>query len=246
MTAGDRNYSFPPGKPRTRDRVADAPAAARHRLRMTGWRLADAGRSARDSARDHVSDVPVRTRLAANRVHVAASNAWYYVAARRIHGARQGISNARNQRTLERGRRPRTTQAADVLRSSVPFYRNRISPATGRPNRMARELGRTTDASLAKMAPRIRAERARRRATPEQVETHREAQRALGRNSNAERARGVRDVTGRSAELNHRVGETLRPLSTMQRLRFAGRPADLRGDAPRQQRPSRARGKGSR
>jgi hypothetical protein len=118
----------------------------------------------RASARDHLSDVPVRARLAANRVHVAASNAWYRAAGRRIHGARQGISNARNQRTLERGQRPRTTQAADVIRSSVPFYRNRISSATGRPNRMARELGRTADAGLARSAPRIRAERAERAA----------------------------------------------------------------------------------
>ena len=84
------------------------------------------------TARDRLSDVPVRARLAASRVRVGASNAWYRAAGRRISGTRQGISNARNQRTLERGRRPRTTQLADAARSSVPVYRNRINPATGR------------------------------------------------------------------------------------------------------------------
>jgi hypothetical protein len=119
------------------------------------WPAAHA--TGRPSIRDHVSDVPVRARLAANRVHVAASNAWYRAAGRRIHGARQGISNARNQRTLERGRRPRTTQAADVLRSSVPFYRNRINRGTGQPHRADRDLGRVADSSLARMAPGVRA-----------------------------------------------------------------------------------------
>ena len=190
MTAGQRDFPEPsdwrqrrlhPDPARVVElggRVAQAEALERHNpARVVTERANEAARNRktqadrkpRASVRDHVTKAAskireeadlssLRWRAARGRTHVA--NAWYRAAGRRIHGARQGISNARNQRTLERGRRPRTTQAADVLRSSVPFYRNRISPATGRPNRMARELGRTTDASLAKMAPRIRAERA--------------------------------------------------------------------------------------
>ena len=116
---------------------------------------------------NHIRDYPgnVRARTGTGivyRAHVAASNAWYRVAGRRISGARMGVSNWRNQRTLERGRRPRTTQAADAARSSVPLYRDRINPGTGRPHRDDRQLGRTSDASLARMAPRVRADRAAR------------------------------------------------------------------------------------
>lgn len=111
------------------------------------------------SIRDHVSDIPVRTRLAANRARVGASNAWYRAAGRRISGTRTGLSNWRNQRTLDRGRRPRTTQAADAVRSSAPVYRNRVNPATGRPHRDDRSMGRTSDQSLARMAPQRRADR---------------------------------------------------------------------------------------
>jgi hypothetical protein len=110
--------------------------------------------------RDHLHDL--RWRLANGRTRV--SNAWYRAAGRRISGARQGISNWRNQRTLDRGRRPRTTQAADAARSSAPVYRNRINTGTGRPHRDDRQLGRTTDQSLARMAPRRRSDAASRQA----------------------------------------------------------------------------------
>ena len=109
------------------------------------------------SARDHLDDL--RWRAANGRVH--ASNAWYRAAGRRISGARTGISNWRNQRTIDRGRRPRTTQAADTIRSSVPVYRDRIDTGTGRPHRDDRDLGRTSDQSLARMAPVRRADHAR-------------------------------------------------------------------------------------
>jgi hypothetical protein len=79
-----------------------------------------------------------------------------------VTGNRQRLSNWRNRRTLERGRRPRATQAADAARSSVPVYRNRVNPATGRPHRDDRQLGRTTDQSLARMAPQRRADAAAR------------------------------------------------------------------------------------
>jgi hypothetical protein len=79
-------------------------------------------------------------------------------------GNRQRLSNWRNRRTLERGRRPRTTQAADAARSSVPVYRNRINRGTGRPHRDDRDMGRTMDQSLDRMARNRQADRARGRA----------------------------------------------------------------------------------
>ena len=109
------------------------------------------------TARDRLHDL----RWHAANGRTRASNAWYRAAGRRIQGARTGVSNWRNQRTLERGRRPRTTQGADAVRSSVPVYRNRINPATGRTHRDDRSLGRTTDRSLARMAPARRAGRGR-------------------------------------------------------------------------------------
>jgi len=80
----------------------------------------------------------------------------------RLHatGNRTRISNWRNRRTIDRGRRPRTTQAADVVRSRVPVYQDRVNPATGRPHRDDALLGRTSDRSLARMAPARRADRA--------------------------------------------------------------------------------------
>jgi len=101
------------------------------------------------SVRDHVSDVPARTRIAANRVHVRASNAWYRVAGYRLQGARARLSNRRNQRMIKRGRRDLPRRAADSLRSSLPLYRGRIDPATGRPNRDRRALGRAHDTPAA-------------------------------------------------------------------------------------------------
>jgi hypothetical protein len=110
---------------------------------------------ARATAGDRLHDL----RGKAGDARAAASNAWYRAAGRRISSTRTGISNARNQRTHERGRRPRTTQAADAIRSSVPFYRNRINRGTGRPHRDDRDLGRTADRGLAQMASQRSAER---------------------------------------------------------------------------------------
>ena len=68
--------------------------------------------------------------------------------------------NWRNRRTLDRGKRDLPARAGDQIRSRAPVVRSRINPATGRPHRDDRDLGRTTDQSLARMAPRRRADRA--------------------------------------------------------------------------------------
>lgn len=115
----------------------------------------DSGRKPRKraSVRDHVSDIPVRTRLAANRAHVAASNGWHRAAGKHIQGARAKLSNARNRRAIERGRRDLPRRTADSLRSSPPVVRNQIDPRTGHKNRDAKRMGRLSDQSLARMAP---------------------------------------------------------------------------------------------
>jgi hypothetical protein len=116
--------------------------------------------------RDYVSDAPVYARIGANRIHVRASNAWHRAAGHRIQeargrlsnarAARGRLSNARAARARQRGRRDLPRRAADNIRSSAPVYRNRVDPSTGRPNRDSRQIGRTIDESLARMAPQRR------------------------------------------------------------------------------------------
>lgn len=101
------------------------------------------------SLRDHLHDL--RWRAANGRTH--ASNAWYRAVGRHIWGARGRLHNARVVRAQQRGRRDLPRRAADSLRSSLPVYRNRINPATGRPNHDSRRTGRLLDADLAWRKP---------------------------------------------------------------------------------------------
>ena len=101
--------------------------------------------------RDHVSDIPVRTRIAASRVRAGVGNAWHRAAGNRIHGARIGLSNARNRRTIERGRAPWLTGVNAAVSSRLPVYRNRINRATGRKHRDDGFMHRTRDEGLARM-----------------------------------------------------------------------------------------------
>jgi hypothetical protein len=82
--------------------------------------------------RDYLSDIPVLTRLAANRAHVRASN-WWHRQAERLHIDRpkDRWQNWLYRRAAQRGRDPLPQRAA----RSTPVYRNRINPATGRPRR---------------------------------------------------------------------------------------------------------------
>ena len=74
------------------------------------------------SLRDHLSDLPVRARLLANRIHVRASN-WLDPRLRRLHADNP---RARVRHRLSGGR------PARVL-ARTPVARNRVNPATGRP-----------------------------------------------------------------------------------------------------------------
>lgn len=104
-------------------------------------------------ARDYLSDL---RRYHLPNARTKASNAWHRAAGRHIRTARGWISNARAERAQRRGRRDLPRRAADSLRSSLPVFRNRIDPATGRPNRDSRGLGRATDRELARWAPQRR------------------------------------------------------------------------------------------
>ena len=64
--------------------------------------------------------------------------------------------NWRNRRTLDRGKRDLPARAGDQIRSRTPVVRSRVNPATGRPHRDDRNMGRLSDQSLARMAPQRR------------------------------------------------------------------------------------------
>ena len=100
-----------------------------------------------NSPRDYLS--ALRWRAANGRTRV--SNAWYRAAGRRISGARQGIRNSRNRRTLERGRAPRLDGVVAAVTSRAPVIRDRINPATGRSRRDGALMHRSRNNGLARM-----------------------------------------------------------------------------------------------
>ena len=62
--------------------------------------------------------------------------------------------NWRRRRFLETGKGYVLDRATRGVRSSLPLYRNRINPATGRPRRDDAEVYRRRDAALARMRER--------------------------------------------------------------------------------------------
>lgn len=70
----------------------------------------------------------------------------------RMTGNRQRYRNWLNRRAMRRGKSPLPERLARPVRSSVPVYRNRVNPATGRPRRDDKQIGRVKDRSLARMA----------------------------------------------------------------------------------------------
>lgn len=101
--------------------------------------------------RDHAGNVRARTGTGtAYRAHVAASDAWYRMAGRRIAGGRQQFWNRRSSKAFARGRRDAAARGGDQVRSRTPVLRNRINPATGRAHRDDVQLGRTHDQALAR------------------------------------------------------------------------------------------------
>lgn len=70
-----------------------------------------------------------------------------------LTGNRQRYRNWLNRRALLRGKSPLPERLTRPVRSSLPVYRQRVNPATGRPRRDDREIGRVTDRELARLAP---------------------------------------------------------------------------------------------
>ena len=66
----------------------------------------------------------------------------------------EGVGNWRRRRFLETGKGFRAERATRRLRSSVPVYRARINPATGRPRRDDAEVYRRRDEAFARMRER--------------------------------------------------------------------------------------------
>lgn len=58
--------------------------------------------------------------------------------------------NWRNRRAIVRGRRDVAARAGDAVRSGTPVLRNRVNPATGRPHRDDRQIGRLSDRALSR------------------------------------------------------------------------------------------------
>jgi hypothetical protein len=109
--------------------------------------------------KDHISDLPVRMRLLANRTRVRASN-WRNRQARRMHvdRPRDRYQTWLRRRAARRGRDP----LPERIGRRVPVYQNRTHPGTGRPRwteRSPEDLGRW-------QAAREQGRRLRRRPRP--------------------------------------------------------------------------------
>jgi hypothetical protein len=63
----------------------------------------------------------------------------------------EGVGNYRRRRYLETGKGFVLERRTRRLRSSLPVYRNRINPATGRPRRDDGEVYRRRDAAFARL-----------------------------------------------------------------------------------------------
>jgi hypothetical protein len=66
----------------------------------------------------------------------------------------EGVGNWRRRRFLETGRGFRAERATRRARSSLPVYRNRINPGTGRPRRDDVRVYAARDRGFARMRER--------------------------------------------------------------------------------------------
>jgi hypothetical protein len=77
-----------------------------------------------------------------------------YRAARPLRTLAGRVGNWRRRRFLETGKGYAVERATRGARSSLPVWRDRINPATGRPRRDDAEIFRRRDAALATMRER--------------------------------------------------------------------------------------------
>ncbi len=95
--------------------------------------------------RDHAADFPWHLRKAGVRVSNGA-----YRLTRPYRTLRGEVRNRRNRRFLETGKGFAFERAMRPVRSSLPVYRDRTNPATGRPRRDDRMMGAAADRSAAR------------------------------------------------------------------------------------------------
>jgi hypothetical protein len=77
-----------------------------------------------------------------------------YRATRPLRTVTGRVGNYRRRRFAETGKGYAMERATRGVRSSLPVYRDRINPATGRPRRDDAEIFRRRDAALATMRER--------------------------------------------------------------------------------------------
>jgi hypothetical protein len=98
---------------------------------------------------DYLHDAPWYARKATVPLRNAACRATHP-----IRSARGSYRNYRNRRFLETGKGFWVERHTRRLRSSLPVYRDRINPATGRARRDDAEIGRRADAAAARLRER--------------------------------------------------------------------------------------------
>jgi hypothetical protein len=78
----------------------------------------------------------------------------HYRATRPLRTVTGQVGNWRRRRFAETGKGYAVERATRGVRSSLPVYRDRVNPATGRPRSDDAELYRRRDAALARMRER--------------------------------------------------------------------------------------------
>jgi hypothetical protein len=78
----------------------------------------------------------------------------HFRATRPLRTLKGTVGNWRRRRFVETGKGYAVERAMRPVRSSLPVYRDRINPATGRPRRDDAELYRRRDAALGRMRER--------------------------------------------------------------------------------------------
>ena len=134
----------------------------------------------------------------------------------RLHltGNRQRYRNWLNRRTRARGKTPLPDRVTRAAGSRVPGYRNRVNPATGRPRRDDRVIGRVKDQSLARSRAENELLRARVQAAAAAINA-REGHASIPATHPAERnQQHVRDLlAGRQPQFARTLDRAVRDLS---------------------------------
>ena len=118
----------------------------------------------------------------------------------RLSGSKTRHRNWLNRRAWARGKTPLPDRIARQFTSRLPVYRNRVNPATGRPRRDDRRIGRTGDRAMAQHKTRRDAVNARAAANQQHVrDTFRARYPQYAEQAEQRADRVARDVAARRA-----------------------------------------------